>query len=394
MQERTLRRLKIPPGLLDGLLAALVTVVTTTMIHVSEEQGARPPDALAYALGAGMGLVLVVRRTWPLAVLVVSCALVLSYHSLAYPGLPIAIVLGVATYTAAERGCFGWAALILGALSVYSVGYRAFVVEDAVLTLLVQKAALQTALLAAVLFLGEATRSRQALAEEVRERLRRAREDREAEAERRIEAERLRIARELHDVIAHTVTAIQVQAKVAHELFDGKPEQSRQAIETIREASAEAMTELRSTISLLRHLDSGKEPRSPMSRLSSVRELVSMAERAGLRVAWETSGEEYDLPAVVDASAYRIIQESVTNVIRHARAKTLKITVSYEPSGISIEVVDDGRGSEVPKDGTPGHGLTGMRERVAALDGHLTAGPAPEKGFLVHAWLPTEEKRQ
>ncbi|GAA4192158.1 histidine kinase [Streptosporangium oxazolinicum] len=387
----------VPPSLIDGTLVALVVVVTTTMIGVSAEPGARPPDALAYALGAGMGLVLFARRTWPLPVLVASCALVLVYHSLAYPSLSVAIVLGVATYTAAGRGHFGWAALVVGALSVYSVGYRAIVVQDPVLSLLVEKAALQAALLAAVLFLGEAARSRQALAEEVRERLRIAQEAREAEAERRIEAERLRIARELHDVIAHTVTVIQVQAQVAHELFEEEPERSRQAVAVIRGASVEAMSELRSTIGLLRHLDPGGEPRSPVPRLSSVRDLTAMAERAGLHVGWGTRGEPYDLPVAVDASAYRIIQESVTNVIRHSGASMVEITVSYEPSSLSIEVVDDGGGpggAEGPGEGSPGHGLTGMRERVTALSGHLTAGPAPGGGFRVHARLPTKERHR
>ncbi|MEU4539170.1 histidine kinase [Streptosporangium sp. NPDC023825] len=393
MPVRALRALLrgVPPSLLDGTLAVLVAVAATTMIGVSAEPGARPPDAAAYAIGAGMGLVLLARRTWPLPVLVASCALVLVYHSLAYPSLSVAIVLGVATYTAAERGHFGWAAAVVGALSVYSVGYRAIVVRDPVLSLLVEKAALQAALLAAVLFLGEAARSRQALAEEVRERLRIAQEAREAEAERRIEAERLRIARELHDVIAHTVTVIQVQAQVAHELFEERPERSRQAVAVIREASVEAMRELRSTIGLLRHLDPGGEPRAPVPRLSSVRDLTTMAERAGLHVGWNTRGEPYDLPAAVDASAYRIIQESVTNVIRHSGASVVEMTVSYEPSGVSIEVVDDGGGPGGPEERPPGHGLTGMRERVAALGGHLAAGPAPGGGFRVHAWLPTKE---
>ncbi|MEU8380263.1 histidine kinase [Streptosporangium sp. NPDC048865] len=394
MSVRALRALLrgVPPSLLDAALVALVVVVTTTMIGVSAEPGARPPDAPAYAVGVALGLVLFARRTWPMPVLVASCALVLVYHSLAYPSLSVAVVLGVATYTAAERGHFGRAAVIVGALSVYSVGYRAIVARDPVLSLLVEKAALQAALLAAVLFLGEAVRSRHALAEEAHERLRIAREAREAEAERRIEAERLRIARELHDVIAHTVTVIQVQAQVAHELFDEEPGRSRQAVASIREASVEAMRELRSTIGLLRHLDPAGEPRSPVPRLSNARDLTTMAERTGLHVVWDTRGEPYDLPAVVDASAYRIIQESVTNVIRHSGAGAVGITVSYEPSGVSIEVVDDGGGPAGAGEGPSGHGLTGMRERVTALGGHLTAGPAPAGGFRVHAWLPADRR--
>ncbi|GII95065.1 two-component sensor histidine kinase [Sinosporangium siamense] len=381
--------------MLDGLIALLIAAAVIAMIAGSEgEAGAKPPNALAYAMGLAMGAVLIFRREWPLPVLVASCGLVLAYHSLAYPSLAIAIILGVATYTAAERGHFGWAAAVVGALTLYSMGYRAFVVRDSMLTLILEKATLQAALLAAALFLGETTRSRRALAEEVRERLRRAREDREAEAERRIEAERLRIARELHDVIAHTITVIQVQAKVAVELFDEKPEQSRHAMGVIGSASSEAMSELRSTINLLRQVDMGQELRAPVSRLSNVDDLVGMAQKAGLTVGWGTSGEVYDLPAAVDASAYRIIQESMTNVIRHSGATTAKVTMVYEPQGIAIEIVDNGRGSGVPDGGTPGHGLTGMRERVAALGGHLAAGPAPDGGFRVHAWLPTEGRGQ
>jgi signal transduction histidine kinase len=225
---------------------------------------------------------------------------------------------------------------------------------------------------------------------EVAERLRRAEAEREREAERRLERERLRIARELHDVLAHTVAVIGVQAGVAAEALADAPGEARAALRTIREKSREATAEVRAALDVLREPE-GDAPRAPAPGLAQLEELVHAA-AAELQVELSVTGAARPLPAAVDLTAYRIVQESLTNVIRHAEASEATVSIHYEPDAVVVEIDDDGRGST---NGAPtaadGHGLAGMRERAAALGGRLEAGPAPHSGdgFRIRAWLPT-----
>jgi signal transduction histidine kinase len=204
------------------------------------------------------------------------------------------------------------------------------------------------------------------------------------EARRRAGEERMRIARELHDVLAHNISLINVQAGVALHLMDEQPGQSRTALQAIKQASNDALGELRSVLDVLRQ---GEEqpPRSPATGLAQLGSLVAGVQATGLEVRTRVEGVPRPLPAGTDLAAFRIVQESLTNVTRHAGPATATVLVRYGDRELTVQVDDDGRG---PGASGPGNGIRGMRERVAALDGELTAGPRPGGGFRVEAHLP------
>jgi signal transduction histidine kinase len=378
---------RIPAGVLDMAVAAWAAVVIAAAISVASEAGARPPDVPAYALGLTVAVALLFRRRRPLAVLVVSVLALGLYHVLGYPGMSLAFPLAVALYSAATAGHLRWG-LLFGAV-VFSGGlvYRVAVEREAVLLVLGGTIG-EVAIWGAALFLGDAVRSRRAWTDEVRERLRLAEVDREREARRRVAEERLRIARELHDVMAHTVAVIAVQAGVAADVLDSDPGEARAALGSIRTATREAMAELRATLGVLRAGDDADAPLEPAPGLGQIDDLVARSNAAGLRVDLEAAGDARVLPAAVDLTAYRVVQESLTNVVRHAHATTATVSVRYEPSAVVVEVRDDGRGPDGPD---AGHGLTGMGERVAALGGRFEAGPGSAGGFRVRAHLPTRQ---
>jgi signal transduction histidine kinase len=207
------------------------------------------------------------------------------------------------------------------------------------------------------------------------------REQADEHRHRLAEQERLRIAREVHDVVAHSLAMINVQAGVAAHVADRRPEQAKEALLNIKAASASALKDLRATLAVLR---SG-EDKAPAPSLAQAGELLDHARDAGLTV--DVHGEAGDLPAPVDAAAYRILQESLTNVVRHAdRPEHVDVRFERKPGSFVLKVRDDGRGTTQP---TPGHGLRGMCERAAALGGRCTAGPV-DGGFEVCVELPIE----
>jgi signal transduction histidine kinase len=391
---------RITPALvIDIGLALLVAIANVIAISVASEPDSHPPNALAYALGVAIGAAALARRRWPLGVLLASTALLLLYYSLNFPGIPPAIALSVALYTAVEAGYLRWGV----AIAVFFVGAGLFVVvvrkhEPGLFE--VAQMAQQAALFAVVILLGEVVRNRRRYQEEVQERLQRTAADQEREAARQVAEERLRIARELHDVMAHTITAINVQSSLALEALDDAPTQARAAVSAIRTASREAMAEIRATVGLLRQDESDMAPRAPTPGLDQIDGLISETRRAGVRVEMTIFGEPRPLTAAVSAAAFRIVQESLTNVIRHAQAHSASISVRYEVAGVGISIADDGIGAPTgapPDDRSSqpstqgGHGLRGMQERAAALGGRLSAGPQPGGGFLVETWLPTAE---
>jgi signal transduction histidine kinase len=411
-----------------GWVAAVAAAMTLT-ISVAEEEGAtRSVDVLAYAIGLGVAALLFARRRHPLGVVVATIALLMAYYSLNYPAFSPAVPLAAAAYFAALSGRLVGAAAVLGVFMGYASIYQVFDEDDSLFSVLGTHVLGEMALLAAVLLLGEAVRTRRALAAEVRARLARADADREREAERRVQEERLRIARELHDVMAHTIAGIGVQAGVAGDVIDDAPEQAKSSLAAIREQTRDAMAELRAAVGLLRD-GAPHAPRAPAPGLHALEGLVGTAGRGGLDVDVSVAGDVRPLPAAVDLTAYRIVQESLTNVVRHAHASMARVAVRYESDAVVLEIADDGHGAAArddaaraggkavaqrngasepgdgiaakrngagePGDGTAardngaGHGLVGMRERVAAVGGTLEAGPAPGGGFRVAARLPT-----
>jgi signal transduction histidine kinase len=238
---------------------------------------------------------------------------------------------------------------------------------------------------------GFAARSHHAYVAEVEERARRAEHAREDEANRRVAEERLRIARELHDAIGHHVALINVQAgALAYLLDDEDRSQARESLAHIQRASEEALEDLRLTVGLLREPGPEvAEPAEPVPGLDQLEELICSFAGAGLRVTREVTGQARPLPEAVELTAYRVIQESLTNTRKHADCDTAVVRLLYAPGALTLAVEDDGKAVTQGSRRTPeGHGIVGMRERVAALGGRLSAGPGPEGGYRVFAELP------
>ena len=223
------------------------------------------------------------------------------------------------------------------------------------------------------------------------ERVAATRASRQIDQRRHQSEERLRIARDLHDVIGHNISLINVQASMGLDLMDSQPEQARAALSAIKSASKEALEELRAMLTAVRQDDDAAAPRSPAPGLDRLPELIELTRAAGLSVDVEVAGKAPPLPAAVHLAAYRIIQESLTNVARHAGRARVTVRVTYDDADVHVEIDDDGK---VPSGGAAaigtGSGITGMRERAAALGGDLSAGFRPGGGFRVSARLPVE----
>jgi signal transduction histidine kinase len=239
---------------------------------------------------------------------------------------------------------------------------------------------------------GAAARSHRAWVADAEDRAKRAEQAREDEANRRVAEERLRIARELHDAVGHHVALINVQAGALACLLDDEDlSQARESVTHIQRASEEALEDLRLTVGLLREPGAAEptEPAEPVPGLNRLEELICSFAGAGLQVTREVTGQARPLPEAVELTAYRVIQESLTNTRKHAGCDTAVVRLGYAPRALRLAVEDEGktltRGSEcVPG----GHGIVGMRERVAAVGGQLSAGPRPEGGYRVFAELP------
>jgi len=234
--------------------------------------------------------------------------------------------------------------------------------------------------------LGDATRSRRAYIAAIEQRAIDAERTREDEARRRVEEERLRIARELHDVTAHSLSIIALQAGAAEKAVKRDPDAAIEALHTIRVTSKDSLDELRAMLGVLRSADEDA-PLSPAGRLERLPELVRTVEQAGVHVTLDVADDLGDVPAYVDVSAYRIVQEAITNVVRHAQASTARVVVRRESDELTLEITDDGLGASAGAV-AEGHGIAGMRERVAALSGTFSAGPVEGGGFRVAARLP------
>jgi signal transduction histidine kinase len=383
----------------DVLLAVAVGAAEIVGTEVwLRATGAEPMAPLGYLLLLVTAAPLAFRDRYPVGVLAVVITAAIAYTWLAYAGGFYTLAVFLAMWAAVSAG-HRLAAVIasvglVGAFVAASlaVGAGHAVDPDAPLWL--------GGWLVASFVLGEVSRGRRQYLEAVEQRVIDAERTREEEARRRAGEERLRIARELHDVLAHNISMINVQAGVAVHLLDKQPDQARTALVAISQASKEALRELRATLGVLRQVDEA-EPLAPAPGLAALEDLVAGASAAGLDVDVQTTGEPRPLPAGVDLAAYRIIQESLTNVARHSGAKHVDISLDYGAHDVAITVVDDGVGVPVGVAGEAGvtraaegavpragNGLTGMRERAAAAGGELEAGPRPEGGFRVRARLP------
>lgn len=243
-----------------------------------------------------------------------------------------------------------------------------------------------TALLAWVL--GDSMRYRRGYYAALEDRASRLEAERDAQAKIAAAAERARIARELHDVVAHHVSVMVVQADGARYALRTDPGRAESALAAISGTGRQALTEMRRLLGVLRSAGGDTSGLAPVPGLGELRELLDQARAAGLEVSYTLTGVPRELPEGVGLAAYRVVQESLTNTRKHAGpAATAAVTLRYEPEGLTVEVADDGLG--LTGEGVPGHGLAGMRERIAIYGGTVAAGPGPEGGFRVIATLPS-----
>lgn len=367
----------------DAAIAVVVAVAQTVGVGLAgthQPDRALGPIGVVLLVGAAAGLV--VRRSRPGVAFGVAFMATMAYVATDQPDGPAFLALIVAFFTAHLRGL---RALTLGALVVgyvWSLWLAPLVGGDPLPGL-----AEAVGLAAWLLVLG-------AVAELVRSRRERAAEAarvRDEEARRRASEERLVIAQELHDVLAHNISLISVQAGVALHLLDDRPDQARPALAAIREASRDALDGLRSVLDVLRQGEAA--PRAPTSGIRDLGALLERTRATGLDVQLETVGVPGPLPTDVDLAALRIIQEALTNVVRHAHADSATVRLTYDDDHVTVQVDDDGRrppaGPDVAPDGpATGRGLAGMRERARAVGGTFQAGPRPGRGFRVRATLP------
>ncbi|MDQ3904826.1 MAG: sensor histidine kinase [Actinomycetota bacterium] len=374
------------PTIALPLAVGAFTIVGTTFASGGQPL-ARPLDILGYALLLVGPAALGVRRVQPVAGLAVAAAAIAVYLGTGYPFGPIFLAPVLALFFAITAG---------HRLAAYSIGGTCFavillihVVAHPGQPLPLTGAAAGLAWLVAVIAASEGWRAR-------RERLAQTRAAREEVERRRGSEERLRIAQELHDVLGHHISLINVQAGVALYLMDDDPEQARTALAAIKQSSRELLHEMRATLGVLRGVDE-HPPHQPVPGLARLDSLVAETRAAGLPVTVEIRGPKRDLPASVDLAAYRIVQEALTNTRKHAGPARARVVLRYDEHGLTVQVDDDGRGTGSSGAGGGwiaggaggGNGLPGMRERAQALGGTITAGPRPEGGFQIRAFFPT-----
>ena len=373
------RRLLGGPLLLDALLALGAggfALLVTPWVGGWQAQVRRPVDALGMTLIAAAAAPLAVRRIWPLPALALTVAALIAYLTAGYVFGPIFLALVVAMYTV------GTSLSLRHSLAAAGVATLALCLPQAIAAAGHPLVAAQSVAWAAAWLLMP-----WAVGALVRFQRTTTARDREADARRLAYEQRLEVAREVHDVVGHGLSVINMQAGVALHVLDRRPEQAKVALEAIRLASKESLDELRATLTVFRQREGGRRIEPGLSQLDGL--VSAMAER-GLPVELVINGEASGLPAAVDLAAYRIVQESLTNVVRHAGASHAIVRIERGDDDVVVEVTDDGqaRAGAGRRLSPAGHGITGMRERTAALGGELTAGPQPEGGFRVLARLP------
>ncbi|MQA82365.1 MAG: sensor histidine kinase [Streptosporangiales bacterium] len=367
--------MKVTRALLNDAVAAVVLavagVLTTLPIDIFQEED-RLLDPLAYILVAGVGLSLVARRQWPIVALIVATLLTTTYLTIGYPYGSIMFLYAIATYSLARhRPLAHGLPYALGSLVVLLIhiffnntaleGFAGF--------------GPATAWMALPFAIGVAVRL-------TREATERARQE---TLRQHINDERLRVAQEVHDIVGHGLAAIKMQADVALHVLAKKPDQAEVALETISRTSSQALDELRATLALVRRTEE-ESMRAPAPSLARLDDLRSRMSGAGVTVSFDTTGEARPLPAIVDLTGYRIVQESLTNVLKHSGSGNAAVTVAYEPDAVGIVVSNTVNGAPGPGGGL---GIPGMRERVHTLGGVFSAGATAEGRFEVRASIPT-----
>jgi signal transduction histidine kinase len=368
----------------DIAIAVVVTAVQLGATHASWSWWHPPHDAAGsgpgwagYLLLTVAGLVLTFRRRFPVAVLTASLGATLLAGTIGHAGMIwIALIAAFFNAVVAGKRLAAVASLVIGYAASFWPVWQIGQAGHASVAVVLGVAAWLLVLLAA----AELVRFRRDHAAELAR-------NRAEQVRRQASEERMRIARDLHDVVAHNISVINVQANTALHLMDRQPERAREALTAIHDVSRQALTELRSVLGVLRS-DDDLAPRAPSPGLGQLDDLLSAVRRAGLEPRLRQRGERRQLPASVDLAAYRIVQEALTNTARHSASGTADVLVSYEADGVLVQVDDTGPARSAVT-APAGNGITGMTERAHALGGRLSAGRRPDGGFRVAAWLPS-----
>lgn len=381
--------LKAHPGAADALLAAVTAaaLVPGQWQTPPGSQGItfRDPSPVGVVLALAASVPLAWRRRWPFSTFFVVAMSAMAYEVAGFATVFAPFGLLVALYTVGAhcpRQRSRLAALITAVgLAVVLLTARWDVNAASISSNVI--------VFATVWLIGDNLRTRRAYVASLQDRAERAERTRAAEAQRAVAEERTRIARELHDVVAHSMSVMVVQAGAARRVLDRNPGQTAEALEAIEATGRQAMTEMRRLLGVLRDSGEGARIRAPQPSMAELRALVEQFADAGLPVTLSVDGDERDLPAGVALSAYRIVQEALTNSLKHAGpAAAVEVRVRYEDDEVVVEVLDDGRGVVAATSSTAGHGLVGMRERVDVCGGELRTGPRAGGGFGVRARLP------
>jgi signal transduction histidine kinase len=360
----------------------------------SPQPGQHAAGLAAYALAAALVAPIAVHRRYPLAAAALSGAVLVLYGAgnyPPYPGLPIfVLVFGIGLHTERKRAATAAAVAALAmSIAVQEQPHGIATTSTWVTSLLA---------IAVSWLLGESRRNRRARWAAMEERARRLETEREEQARQAVIQERLRIARELHDVVAHSMSVIAVQSGVANHVMNSRPEQAQQALASIEATSRDALVEMRRLLGVLRQGDESVASLAPSPGLGGLGDLADQIRRAGVTVDLNVHGDLASMPPGADLSAYRIVQEGLTNVLRHG-GPAAQVTIRCEAVAVAIEICDDGpagwtgrrRPAGPPSPREPGHGLLGMRERVSVYGGQFTAEPLVGGGYRLCARLPYDD---
>jgi signal transduction histidine kinase len=377
--------LRRSPGLVDGVLGYAVAMAVGVAVFTSST-GRLTESWPAYAFALGFGLLLLIRRRHPVLVLVLTSFGICVYYALQYPPIGLALPIAVALFSVAEAGRLRVGIVVSTVLLTLSLYFQIAGGQDP-RQLLGYELPPVIALMGASLALGDGVRSRRLLRESQRERERQALLELERHATEQRNEERLRLARDLHDALGHNVAMISMQSAVAAEALPERVPDAQRAVAEIRGISVTTMSELRSTVRRLRSLESVVELPAGLEDLAA---LAEQARSNGLDVRIVESGQQRDVPDALGRAAYRIVQEAMTNVIRHANAAKVTVALDRGPDALTITVRDDGQGAaEVVE----GNGVRGMRERATELGGQLdVTSTGRGAGTVVTAELPWPQR--
>jgi signal transduction histidine kinase len=383
--QARLRRLD--PRLVDGLLGLFLAIVSLPAVMPLIEESRRDADGWSIALILLMTLPIAFRRVAPDVVMVTTGAATVAYYTLGYPDTLAAIGTLIALYSVAAHGNRRLAVQALIGTAI-GLSISVLVAESGEFT--PQILVSNYIIYGTAWVIGDNMRTRRAYTQELEARAERLEGERETQSREAVIEERRRIAREMHDVVAHNVSVMVVQAGAARRIIESKPEQARDALSSIEMTGRQALTEMRRLTGVLRR--EGEAYKTPQPGLGYLEKLIEQTREAGLPVEVTIEGQPYELPQGADLSAFRIVQEALTNSLKHAGPSHASVCIKYSPNKLELRVTDNGRGAaeRLSNGSAGGHGLVGMRERVAMFGGDLKSGPLPGGGYEVQATLPLE----